>query len=82
MGFDENLDKSHIHLEEDFMAYYGYVSRNSEDTWRAGLKLHNDEHMFPSSVSSHYASNLHHIYVIINDTSEGFNAKNNPIINP
>jgi hypothetical protein len=82
MGLDKNLDKSHIYSEEDFMACYGNVSSNSEDTWRAGLKLHNDEHMFPSSVSSHYASNKHQVYVIINDTFEEFDAEHNPIINP
>jgi hypothetical protein len=82
MGSDENLDKSHNYSEEDFMACYGNVSGNSEDTWREGLKLHNDKHTFPSSVSSHYASNRHQVYVIINDTSEEFNTENNQIINP
>jgi hypothetical protein len=82
MGFDKNLDESNKYSEEDFMACYGNVSNNSKDTWRAGLKLHNDKHMLPSSVSGHYASNRHQIYVIINDTYEEFNAENNPIINP
>jgi hypothetical protein len=82
MGSDENLDKSHSYLEDDFMACYGNISSNSEDTWRAGQKLHNDEHTFPSSVSSHNASNRHQVYVIINDTSKEFNMENNPIINP
>jgi hypothetical protein len=69
MGFDENIDKSHIYSEEDFMVCYGNVSNNSEDTWKSGLKLHNNKHMFPSSVSSHHTGNLHQIYVIINNTS-------------
>jgi hypothetical protein len=59
IGSDENLEKSHRHSEEAFMACYGNVSSNSKDAWRVGLKLYNDEHMFPSSVSSHYASNRH-----------------------
>jgi hypothetical protein len=59
MCFDENIGKSRNYSEEDLMAYYGNVSANSEDTWRSGLKLHNDEHINPSSSSSHYASNRH-----------------------
>jgi hypothetical protein len=82
IGSDENLEKSHSHSEEAFMAYYGNVSSNSEDAWRVGLKLYNDEHMFPSSVSSHYANNRHQVYVIINDANKEFDALNNPIINP
>jgi hypothetical protein len=81
MGSNENLDKSHNYSEEDFMVCYCNVFNNSEDTWRSGLKLHNDEHIIPSTVSSHYASNRHQVYAIINDTSEEFDAENNPIIN-
>jgi hypothetical protein len=81
MGSNENLNKSHNYSEEDFMFCYGNVFNNSEDTWRSGLKLHNDEHIIPSTVSSHYASNRHQVYAIINDTSEEFDTENNPIIN-
>jgi hypothetical protein len=82
IGSDKNLKKSHSHSEEAFMACYGNISSNSKEAWRVGLKLYNDEHMFPSSVSGHYASNRHQVYVIINDASEEFDALNNPIINP
>jgi hypothetical protein len=79
---DENLDNASNYSEEDFIARHGNVSSNSEDTWRSGLKLHSDEHIIPSSVSSRYASNRHQVCVIINDTSKEFDAENNPIINP
>jgi hypothetical protein len=82
MGSDENPDKSKSYSQEDYMVCYCNVSINSEGTWRSGLKLHNDEHTILSSVSSHCARNQHQVYVIINDTSEEFDAKNNPIINP
>jgi hypothetical protein len=82
MGSDENLDKSSNYSKENFMSCYGNVSGNSEDIWRTRLKLHNDENIIPPSASSHYASNQHQVYVIINDTSKEFDAQNNPIINP
>jgi hypothetical protein len=63
------------------MACDGNVPSNYKDEWRIGLKLDNDEHMFPFSASSDYTSNRHQIYVIINDTSEEFDIENNPIIN-
>jgi hypothetical protein len=31
MGSDENFEKSRSYSKEDFMAYYGNVSGNSED---------------------------------------------------
>jgi hypothetical protein len=82
MGSDENLDKSHNYSEEDFMVCYGNVSNNSEDTWKSGLELYNDEHTIFSSGSSGDVHSQYQVYVIIDDTSEEFNANNNPIINP
>jgi hypothetical protein len=82
MASDENLDNISNYSEEDFMACYGNVSGNSEDTWRSGLKLHDDEHTVPSSGSSRYDSNRHQLCIIINDTSKEFNAENNSIMNP
>jgi hypothetical protein len=69
MDSDENLGNVSNYSEEDFMACYGNVSSNSENTWRSGLKLHAGEHTVPSSSSSHYDSNRHQVCVIINDTS-------------
>jgi hypothetical protein len=69
MDSDENLGNVSNYSEEDFMACYGNVSSNSENTWRSGLKLHDGEHTVPSSSSSHYDSNRHQVCVIINDTS-------------
>jgi hypothetical protein len=63
---DKNLGNINNHTEEDFIAYCGDVSGNSEDAWRSGLRLHDDEQIMHSSSSRHYASNRHHVYVIIN----------------
>jgi hypothetical protein len=43
MAFDENLNSIRNYSEGDFMACYGNVSGNSEDTWRSGLELYNKE---------------------------------------
>jgi hypothetical protein len=52
MGSDENLDKSRSYSEGDFMACYGNVSGNSEDTWRSGMELYNDKQTIISLGSS------------------------------
>jgi hypothetical protein len=69
---DKNLDNIKNHSEEDFIAYCGNISGNSEDAWRSGLRLHDDEQIIPSS--RQYTSNWHQVYVIINDTSKEFDA--------
>jgi hypothetical protein len=79
---DKNLGNINNHSEENFVAYRSDVSSNSEGAWMPGLKLHDDEQIIPSSHSSQYASNRHQMYVIINDTSKEFDAKNNLVINP
>jgi hypothetical protein len=38
-----NSDNISSYSEEDFIACYGNVSGNSEDTWRSGLELYDDE---------------------------------------
>jgi hypothetical protein len=58
------------------------MSPNSEDEWMSGLELHDDEQTIFSSGNNHCTSNLHQVYIIINDTSEEFDDDNNPIINP
>jgi hypothetical protein len=82
MGSDENLDKSNSYSEKDFMVYYGNVSNNSEDTWRSGLELYDDEQTIFSLSSSGDVHSQYQVYAIIDDTSEEFDANNNPIINP
>jgi hypothetical protein len=72
---DKNLGNINNHTEEDFIAYCGDVFGNSEDAWRSGLRLHDDEQIMHSSSSRQYASNRHQVYVIINDTSKEFDAK-------
>jgi hypothetical protein len=43
MGSDKNLDQSNSYSKQDFMVYYGSVSNDSEDTWKLGIELYNDE---------------------------------------
>jgi hypothetical protein len=57
-------------------------SGNSEGAWRLDLQLHDDEQMIPSSSLNQYTSNKHQVYVLISDTSEEFDAKNNSVIDP
>jgi hypothetical protein len=82
MASEENFDNINSSSEEDFMAYYGNVSSNSEDTWRSGIELYDDEQTIFSSGSSRGAIKQYQVYAIINDTSEELDDNNNPIINP
>jgi hypothetical protein len=82
MASEENFDNINSSSEEDFMAYYGNVSGNSEDTWRSGIELYDDEQTIFSSGSSRGAIKQYQVYAIINDTSEELDDNNNPIINP
>jgi hypothetical protein len=50
--------------EEDFMACYGNVSGNSEDTWGSGLELYNNEQTIFSSSSSRGINNQYQVYAI------------------
>jgi hypothetical protein len=68
--------------EKDFITSYGDVSKNSEDTWRSGLKLHDDEQIKLHLDPSQCISNQHQVYIIINDTSKEVDDENNPVINP
>jgi hypothetical protein len=81
MGSDENLDKSNNNSEEDFMVCYGNVFNNSENTWRLGIELYDDEQTIFSSSSSGDVHSQYQVYAIIDETSEEFDANNNPIIN-
>jgi hypothetical protein len=82
MGSDKNLDKSYNYSGEDFMVYYDNISNNSEDIWKSGLELHDDEQTIFSLGSSGDVHSQYQLYAIIDDTSEEFDANNNPIINP
>jgi hypothetical protein len=55
---------------KDFTARHGDVSYNSEDTWRSGLELYDNEQIIFSSGSNQGTSNRHQVFVIISDTSE------------
>jgi hypothetical protein len=43
MSSDRNSNHSNSYSKEDFMVYYGNISNNSEDTWKSGLELYDDE---------------------------------------
>jgi hypothetical protein len=63
MSSDENLNSSHNYSEKDFMVCYGNISNNSEDTWKSGLELYNDEQTVFSSGSS---GDIHSQYQVYN----------------
>jgi hypothetical protein len=43
MSFDENSINSNSYSKEDFMICYHNISNVSEDTWKSGLELNDDE---------------------------------------
>jgi hypothetical protein len=57
MVSEGNSNNISNYYEEDFIAHYGNVSDNSEDTWRSGLELYNDEQTIFSLSSSHGVNN-------------------------
>jgi hypothetical protein len=79
---DENLDRSHIYSEEDFIVCYRNISNNSEDTWKSGLEIYDDEQTIFSSGSSVDIHSQYQVYATIEETSDEYDANNNPIINP
>jgi hypothetical protein len=68
--------------EKYFITSYNDVSRNSEDTWRTGLKLHSNDQTKLYSNAVQRTKNQHQMCVVISDTSEEIDNKNNPVINP
>jgi hypothetical protein len=56
--FRRNFNNISSYSKEDFIACHGNISNNSEDTWRSGLMLHDDEQTIFSLGSSHYTGNL------------------------
>jgi hypothetical protein len=81
-GSNENSNKSSRYLEEDFMVSYGNISNNSEDTWKSGLELYDDEQATFSPGSNRDIHSQYQVYAIISDSSKEFDGNNNPIINP
>jgi hypothetical protein len=81
MGSDENSNQSNNYLEEDFMVCYGNVSNYSEDTWKSGLELYDDEQTIFSSGSNRDGHCQYQVYAIIDDSSEELDGNNNPISN-
>jgi hypothetical protein len=81
-GSDENSSKSRKNSEEDLMVYYGNISEKSEDTWKSGLELYDDEKTIFSSGSSEGVHSQYQVYTIIGDSSKEFYGNDNPIINP
>jgi hypothetical protein len=79
---EKNLDRSHSYSKEDFMVCYSNIYNNTEDTWKLGLELYNDKHTIFSLGSSGDIHSQYQVYAITNETSEEYDANNNPIINP
>jgi hypothetical protein len=82
MSSDKNSTNSRSYSKEDFMIYYGNISNDSEDTWKSGLELYDDEKTIFSLGSNRDTHWQHQVYAIIDDTSDEFDSNNNPIINP
>jgi hypothetical protein len=61
MASNCNFDNISNYSEEDFMACYGNVYRNYEDTWRSGLELYNDEQTI---FSSGFSGDIHSQYQV------------------
>jgi hypothetical protein len=81
-GSDENSSKSRKNSEEDLMVYYGNITEKSEDTWKSGLELYDDEQTIFSLGSSEGVHSQYQVYTIIGDSSKEFYGNDNPIINP
>jgi hypothetical protein len=64
------------------MVCHGDASDKSNDTWKSGLELYDDEQTIFSLGSSEGIHNQYQVYAIIGDSSEEFDDNNNPIINP
>jgi outer membrane receptor for ferric coprogen and ferric-rhodotorulic acid len=75
----ENLDLGE--QSRDFMICCGSISNKSTDTWKIGLKLHEDDQTIFSSFSSKF-DNQYQLLAIIGYNSEEFDDNNNPVLNP
>jgi hypothetical protein len=64
------------------MVSYGNISNNSEDTWKSGLELCDDEQATFSLGSNRDIHSQYQVYASVGDSSEEFDGNNNPIINP
>jgi hypothetical protein len=51
MGSDGNFNQSNGYSKDDFMVRYGNVSNNSDDTWKSGLELYDNEQMMSTNAS-------------------------------
>jgi hypothetical protein len=82
----EELDETMENLNlgdqlEDLMICYDDASDKSTDTWKTGLKLHEDDETIFSSFNSKF-DNRYQVLAIVGDNSEEFNDNNNPVLNP
>jgi hypothetical protein len=50
------------------MVCYGNISNNSEDTWKSGLELKDDEHTIFSLGSNGDVHGQYQVYAIIDDS--------------
>jgi hypothetical protein len=66
---------------EDLMISHNDTSDKSTDTWKTGLKLHEDENSIFSSLDSKF-DNRYQVLAITEDNSEELDENNNPVLNP
>jgi hypothetical protein len=79
---DETMDNLDLgNQSEDFMICYDDTSDKSTDTWKTGLKLHEDNQTTLSSCSSKF-DNQYQVLAIVGDNSEELDDNNNLVLNP
>jgi hypothetical protein len=74
----ENLDLGD--QLEDLMICHNDTSDKTTDTWKTGLKLHEDDKTIFSSFNSKF-DNWYQVLVIVGDNSKEFDENNNPVLN-
>jgi hypothetical protein len=74
MSFDGNSNNSNSYSKEDCMVCYGNISNNSEDTWKSGLELYDDEQTIFSSSSNRDIHSQYQVYAIIDERQKNLMA--------
>jgi hypothetical protein len=81
-GVDETMENFDLDVQlEDLMICHDDTSDKSADTWKTGLKLHEDDSSIFSSLNNKF-DNRYQVLAIIGDNSEELDENNNPMLNP
>jgi hypothetical protein len=79
---DETMENFDLEVQlEDLRICNDDTSDKSTDTWKIGLKLHEDDSSIFSSFNSKF-DNRYQVLAIIGDNSEELDDNNNPVLNP